>query len=194
ALDRLGLADNTLVVYTTDHGEMLGEHGMRGKFCFFDGSARLPLIARLPGRIPAGGRSNALVDQADYAPTFLDIAGVAPAARSRPFDGQSFAPVLSDPSLRGKPFAFGEFALPQRPFYMRRDERWKYVFYTDATAGRGPAVAGEKTPAEELYDSVADPGEFTNLAGDPGHSHVLGAQRTELFAFMERQGVAVAPG
>ena len=70
ALARLGLAENTLVVYTTDHGEMLGEHGLRGKFCFFDGSARLPLIARLPGHIPAGHRSTALVDQSDFVPTF----------------------------------------------------------------------------------------------------------------------------
>jgi choline-sulfatase len=194
ALDRLGLADNTLVVYTTDHGEMLGEHGMRGKFCFFDGSARLPLIARLPGHIPAGTRSSALVDQADYVPTFRDAAGFAPAARSQPFDGRSFAPVLSEPSLPGKAFAFGEFALPQRPFYMRRDERWKYVYYTDTTAGRGPAVTGATTPAEELYDSVTDPGEFTNLAADPTRNDVVAEQRAELFAFLERQGVAVTTG
>ena len=54
ALEALGLAQNTLVLYTTDHGEMGYEHGLRGKFNFFEASARLPLLARLPGVIPAG--------------------------------------------------------------------------------------------------------------------------------------------
>jgi choline-sulfatase len=191
ALDRLGLADNTMVVYTTDHGELLGEHGMRGKFCFFDGSARLPLIARLPGQIPAGTRTDALVDQADFAPTFLAMAGIGPASRSQDFDGQSFAPVLGEPGLPGKPFAFGEYALPNRPFFMRRDERWKYVYYSDTTMGSG-AKSDQKAPAEELYDSVYDPAELTNLAGNPACAAVSAAQRAALFGFLSNEGVSAA--
>ncbi|HUX86205.1 MAG TPA: sulfatase-like hydrolase/transferase, partial [Chloroflexota bacterium] len=164
AVDRLGLAESTLVVYTTDHGEMLGEHGLRGKFCFFDGSARLPLIARWPGQIPAGRRSNALVDQVDFAPTFLDLANIPSAPRSQAFDGQSFAPVLAEPSRPGKSFAFGEYDLPHRPFYMRRDERWKYICYTEAHADNDRAP-GAQTTAEELYDVVNDRDERTNLVG-----------------------------
>jgi choline-sulfatase len=191
ALDRLGLADNTLVLYTTDHGEMLGEHGLRGKFCFFDGSARLPLIARLPGRIPSGTRTTALVDQADYVPTFLDLAGIAPASRSQPIDGESFARVLGNPALPGKPFAFGEYALPRRPFYMRRDERWKYVYYTDGAAS-DTAPSASPAPAEELYDSSTDPGELTNLAALPAFADVATEQRAALFAFLTTQGVSVS--
>lgn len=185
ALDRLGLADSTLVVYTTDHGEMLGEHGLRGKFCFFDGSARLSLIARLPGHIPAGRRTNALVDQADYVPTFLDFAGIPPATRSQTFDGQSFAPVLAEPSRPGKPFAFGEYGLPQRPFYMRRDERWKYVYYTDASPEHR-AMPGAKLTAEELYDAANDPEEQINLASDPAYAEIVAQQRSALFAYLEQ--------
>jgi len=188
ALDRLDLDQNTLVVYTTDHGEMLGEHGLRGKFCFFDGSARLPLIARLPGHIPAGRRANALVDQADFVPTFLDLAGIAPAPRSQAFDGQSFAPVLAEPNRPGKPFVFGEYGLPRRPFYMRRDERWKYVYYTDASTERD-GVGAQRT-AEELYDAANDREERINLAGDPAYADIVIQQRSALFAYLKVQAEA----
>ncbi|MDQ3699632.1 MAG: sulfatase-like hydrolase/transferase, partial [Chloroflexota bacterium] len=164
ALERLGLAENTLVLYTTDHGEMGYEHGLRGKFNFFEPSARIPLLARLPGRIPAGSRTQSLVDQADFVPTLLEVCGVPPASRSQPVDGASFAPALARPEAPGKAFAFGEYDLPRSPFYMRRGARWKYVRYTapaaDATAqddGVGPA-----RPIEELYDPQADPGELHN--------------------------------
>ena len=80
ALEALGLAQNTLVLYTTDHGEMGYEHGLRGKFNFFEASARLPLLARLPGVIPAGAATNALVDQADFVPTLLELCAVPPRA------------------------------------------------------------------------------------------------------------------
>jgi choline-sulfatase len=173
ALDELGLRERTLVLYTTDHGEMAYEHGLHGKGNFFDGAARIPLIARLPGVVPAGTATRALVDQGDFVPTLLELCGVAPAPRSRPLDGASFAPVLRDPSSRGKPFAFGEYALGSgRPFYMLRDERWKYIYYT----------AGELR--EQLYDLENDPGEFTNLALDPGHRPTCERLRAQLFTFL----------
>ena len=188
ALDELGLAENTLVLYTTDHGEMLYEHGLRGKFNFFEPSARIPLITRLPGHVPEGASTRALVDQADFVPTLLDLADVEPAPRSRPLDGQSFAPVLQDPLAPGKPFAFGEYALNSgRPFYMRRDDRWKYVWYT---AGQLPDAAG---PSEELYDPDADPGELHNLATDPAHADVLAEQRRLLLNFLRQQGAPTEP-
>jgi arylsulfatase A-like enzyme len=127
--------------------------------------------------VPAGARTEALCDQTDFVPTFLELAGIPPAPRSQPLDGQSFATVLADPSLPGKPFAFGEYDLGRRPFFMRRDRHWKYVSYS---AG-GPV-------AEELYDTVNDPGEQTNLACDPAYAPVLAEQRGELTAFLREQG------
>jgi len=177
ALERLDLTENTLVLYTTDHGEMAVQHGLRGKFTFFEGSARIPLIARLPGHTPAGARSRALVDQGDFVPTLLDVCGIDPAPRSQPLDGASFAPCLAEPAQPGKPFAFGEFALPRRPFYMRRDDRWKYVYY------EGLEREGV-TPFEELYDLDSDPRERHNLAADPEHHATAAHARRELLAFI----------
>jgi choline-sulfatase len=182
ALDDLGLAENTLVLYTTDHGEMLYEHGLRGKFNFFESSARLPLLARLPGRVPVGTATQALVDQADFVPTLLEVAGVAPAPRSQTLDGTSFAPVLEDPAKPGKAFAFGEYALNTgRPFFMLRDGRWKFVYYTSP----------DGNPSEELYDMLADPGEFDNLAVRPEYAGIAAEQRAQLLAFLEEQDVSL---
>ncbi|MCL4544139.1 MAG: sulfatase-like hydrolase/transferase [Chloroflexi bacterium] len=181
ALDRLGLAERTLVVYTTDHGEMLGEQGLRGKFCFYEGSARLPLIARLPGTIPAGVRTEALVDQADFVPTFLDLAGIEPAPRSQPLDGASFAPVLRDPASVGKPAAFGEYSLQRQPFYLWRTGPWKYVRYT------APGVP------EELYDLSSDPKEQHNCAELPDWQVVLRQLRSELEQFLLEQSIPLTP-
>jgi choline-sulfatase len=189
ALDELGLAENTLVLYTTDHGEMLGEHGLRGKFNFFEPSANIPLIARLPGRVPAGGTSHALIDQGDFVPTLIDVCGLDPAPRSQPLDGASIAPALVDPAAPGKPFAFGEYSLGNgRPFYMRRTARWKYVYYT---AGRTGA-ADRPEPAEELYDLDADPGELRNLAADPACAAVCAAERDQLLRYVRAQGAPIA--
>ena len=77
ALDRLGVAENTLVVFTTDHGHYLGQHGLWAKGAFhYEDLLRLPMLARWPGRIPAGVTSSALQSLVDYAPTFLSAAGV----------------------------------------------------------------------------------------------------------------------
>jgi choline-sulfatase len=167
---------------------MLYEHGLRGKFNFFEPSARIPLLARLPGRIPAGAETRALVDQADFVPTLLEVAGVEPAPRSQPLDGTSFASVLADPSTPGKEFAFGEYALQTgRPFYMRRGGRWKYVYYM---AGQEPGGSG---PTEELYDPEADPGELRNLAVDPAYAEIVAAERAQLLGYLRAQGAPVVP-
>ncbi|HET7771903.1 MAG TPA: sulfatase-like hydrolase/transferase [Chloroflexota bacterium] len=174
ALEELGLAENTLVLYTTDHGEMLYEHGLRGKFNFFEPSARNPLIARWPGVTPPGTRTDALTDQADFVPSLLEACDVPAAPRTARLDGRSFASVLRDPAAPGKEFAFGEYALPSgKPFYMRRGERWKYVYYT----GGG----------EELYDPAADPGELRNLAVVPEYAEVVAAERERLLSYLREQ-------
>ena len=75
-LDSLGLAENTLVVFTSDHGHYFGQHGLIAKGAFhYDDGIRVPMIARLPGRIPAGRVSQSLQSLVDYAPTLLDYCG-----------------------------------------------------------------------------------------------------------------------
>jgi choline-sulfatase len=175
ALEELGLAEKTLVIYTTDHGEMLYEHGLRGKFNFFEPSARNPLIVRWPGVTPPGARTRALTDQADFVPTLLEACRVDSAPRSHAVDGRSFVDALREPASGGKEFAFGEYALQsERPFYMRRSERWKYIYYT----------AG----GEELYEPEGDPGELRNLAVEPEHAAVVAEERERLLAYLREQG------
>jgi arylsulfatase A-like enzyme len=173
----LGLAGSTLVVYTSDHGEMAGEHGLFQKFVLFDGSARVPLIVRCPWlRGPAGGVARAPVDLADVVPTCLDLCGVAathPQGPS-PFGGTSLAPLLREPGRRdasGKGFAFSEIAYGAGPAYLARAGRWKYVHYTGT---------GERA----LFDMEADPYEHRNLAATPAGAAEAEVMRRRLFIWL----------
>lgn len=121
----------------------------------------------------------ALTDQADFVPTLLEACEVEPATRSQTLDGRSFAGVLRDPTTAGKEFAFGEYALGRGPFYMRRTERWKYVYYT----------AG----GEQLYEPEADPGEVRNLVGETEYAAVVERERGALLAYLREQGAPVGP-
>ena len=162
-MERLGLLENTIVVYTSDHGEMHGDHGLFQKFCLFEPAVRVPLIASWPGRLAQGKTSDALTELIGLYPTLLELAGIdAPASTTlvdfdgaaRQMDARSFAAVLRDPAAPGPEAAFSEHALRARsPQYMVRTKRWKYI-----------CNQGTKC---ELYDHAADPGETRNLIDDP---------------------------
>lgn len=157
ALDRLGLAGNTIVIFMSDHGYHLGEHGEWMKMSLFEGSARGPLIAAGPG-VVAGGASPRTVEYLDVFPTLSELAGVsAPAG----LEGRSLAPLLKDPKA-----AWDRPALTQvrrsadaGPFmgYSVRTERWRYTEWDEGKRGA------------ELYDEIRDPDETRNLATDPAH-------------------------
>ena len=152
ALEEGGLLDNTIVVYTSDHGEMCGEHGLFQKFVFFEPSVSVPLIVSYPPSVPQGQVSAALVEFMGIYPTLTDLAGlVAPPGR---LDTHSLSPWLRDPARHGPDAAFAEYALSWAPRFMVRTDRYKYNFNDGDTA--------------ELYDMEADPGEVRNLADDPG--------------------------
>jgi choline-sulfatase len=175
ALDDLGLRERTLVLYTSDHGEMGGAHGLYQKFVFFEGSVRVPFIVRSPevgaaaGSGTAGAVAGAAVDHGDVVPTVLDLCGLPPGGAPRPLQGASLAPLLRQPAREtpsGKGFAFSEFAYPGGPAYMLRAGRWKYVHYTGS---------GERA----LFDIARDPDETTNLAageGAPGEAAGIEAE------------------
>ena len=94
ALARRNLLENTVVIYTTDHGEMLGEHGLIQKSVFYEGAVRVPLIIRYP-RCFSPGTSDALVELHDLTPTILELAGTAPL---RTCEGRSLLPLLDQPA------------------------------------------------------------------------------------------------
>lgn len=158
ALDELGLADKTLVVFTSDHGNMLGQHGLMDKTLgtFYDDLMRVPLLLRLPGVIPSGAVSDALVSSVDLPPTFLDYAGASPLPKAH---GRSLRGVVGGGA--GYDEVFGERAEPQTPAAARmvRTSRWKLCLLPKG--------------AHELYDLKADPDETRNVYADPANAAVV---------------------
>jgi len=150
ALRELNLENDTIVLYTSDHGEMLGEHKLWNKFVFYESSVRVPLLVRVPG-LPAGGESRTPVSNVDIAATLGELTGLrAP----NPTDGHSFAADLREPGKTRDTTVFSEYNLGnQRAKYMIRQGDWKYNFYTHDIA--------------ELFNLREDPEEMRNLAARP---------------------------
>ena len=156
-LDQTGLTNETLVIHTSDHGEMLGEHGLWRKMCFYEQGARVPLQIRWPGRASAGTRVARCVSLVDLSATIVDAAGAdEPAAR---LDGHSLARLLQGDEAGWIDEAFCEHTAhgTDRPRAMLRRGQWKICL-----SGRDAADL-----ETELYDLAEDPGEFDNLAGRP---------------------------
>lgn len=165
ALDAMGELDNTIVVFHSDHGEMLGDHGLLYKGCrFFEGLVHVPLIIAWPGHVRENLRSDALVELVDLAPTLLEAAGLpVPSA----MQGRSLWPILTgraDPAVH-KAHVVSEFndalgsAAISCPSHgsMYFDGRMKHIVHHGTGLG-------------ELYDLGTDPGEFDNLFDDPAHA------------------------
>ncbi len=173
-LDELGLTGNTLVVFTSDHGNMLGQHGMMDKThgTFYDDLMRVPLLMRLPGAVPAGRVSDALVATADLAPTFLDYLGATPLPRAH---GRSLRGVLEGRDS-GYDAVFGERNEPASKSAARmvRTREWKLCLLP-----RGQ---------HELYDLKADPDETRNVYADSANAAVVKGLRERLRAHMAAIG------
>jgi arylsulfatase A-like enzyme len=165
ALRRLGLDDNTIVIWASDHGSFLGAHGLRGKWLMYEESIRIPLIIRDP-RQGAGGRRRRVEQMAlniDLAPTMLDFAGVPIPERVQ---GKSLAPIVcgSDQRLRENWYYehFYEHQGNIRPTEGVRTRKWKYVRFPK-----------ENPVYEQLFDLSKDPYELKDLARDADHEAIL---------------------
>lgn len=172
ALDRLGLADNTIIVFTSDHGYHMGEHGLWQKMSLFEESARVPLLIVAPGVSKSGVVARSPISHVDLFPTLAELCGVEAPEN---LQGQSLVPMLRDPSVAGRGWAFTQVmrgggrarasvttnvgAEGRRFFgYTLRTPRWRYTEWDEGRRGR------------ELYDHDADPRELTNLADKPEHA------------------------
>jgi arylsulfatase A-like enzyme len=147
ALDRLGLADDTIVVLWGDHGWNLGEHGLWCKHVCYETAMRVPLVVVAPGQ-PGGGKARGLVELIDIYPSLCDLAGLP---LPHHLEGASFAPLLADPALPGRPAAVGRFGSGDTI----RTDRHRLADYT----GPKGVAAGRM-----LFDHEADPDERANLA------------------------------
>ena len=156
ALEATGRAGDTVVVFTSDHGEMLGERGLWYKMSFLEPSARVPLIVAGPGIGP--GRVAAPVSQLDLAPTLAGLAGAA--AEEAELEGTDLRPLLADAGP-GPEAVLGEYLAEgvTAPAVMVRRGAWKFV--------RCPG------DPDQLFDVAADPGERRDLAGDPAHADLV---------------------
>ncbi|MEE8532663.1 MAG: choline-sulfatase [Alphaproteobacteria bacterium] len=157
ALAATGFADNTIVVFTSDHGDMLGERGMWYKMTFFEWSARVPLIVSAPGRF-AARRVARNVSLVDLLPTLVELAGGDAPAEA--LDGLSLFPLLSGDDDGRPDMVLGEYLGEgaTAPCFMVRSGAYKYV-------------ASEPDPPQ-LFDLAADPLELDNLAGRPEHAEI----------------------
>jgi arylsulfatase A-like enzyme len=189
-LRQLGLEGNTIVVFSSDHGAQMMEHGIMDKNCFFEASVRVPFIVAWPGKIKPGKHAE-LVEAIDLLPTLLELAGLSEPTSCQ---GRSFAPLVADSGGKYVPreAVFSENIIPEvitggnieMPFEkgrgvagirhpdakMVRTQRWKYNYYPEGYA--------------ELYDLAADPGEYANLAGRPEQRAVEAGMKDRLLKWL----------
>ncbi len=190
ALEATGKAADTLIVFSSDHGDQLFEHAITDKNCFFESSVRVPFMVSLPGRIKPA-RYDQLIETVDLLPTLFEFIGLP---EPREVQGRSFAPLIADMGRTYTPrdAVFSENVIPEvitgrkldLPFEkgqgvdgvrhpdakMVRTDRWKYCYYPAGYA--------------ELYDLKADPGERTNLAGRPEVHPIEDEMRTRLLDWL----------
>jgi len=164
-------ADNTVVIYTADHGENMGEHGLWWKNCVYEHASRVPLIVSWPARWKGGQRRTQACSLVDVVQTVAELGG---ADVPGDWDGDSMVQWLDDSGADWKDLAVSEdYAHNIASGYaMIRMGRYKYVYHTPADA---------KHPAErELYDLRSDPGEFNNLAGKAEYKERVAAMHSAL--------------
>jgi iduronate 2-sulfatase len=174
-LESLGLADDTIIVFTSDHGYHMGEHGLWQKMSLFEESSRVPMLIVAPGVTQPGSVAATPVSQVDLYPTLTELCGIA---APKSLQGQSLVPILADPTAAGRGWALSQVTRGggraratigtdvasdggKHFGYSLRTDRWRYTQWDDGNRGH------------ELYDHDADPRELTNLADRPEYSDTV---------------------
>jgi len=182
-LERLGLAEDTLVIYTSDHGEMLGAHGLLQKRSFFEGATRVPCMVRWPGRLEAGALRSNVAQHIDLTATVLDLAGVPAPNPSRAPAGRSMRELFEDAGADWEDLALAELSGTSAAGEVRRMLRsgsYKYMWHAE----------GE----EALFDLESDPGELTNLIDRPEYAERVADLRARIEALGDATEWSVTRG
>jgi arylsulfatase A-like enzyme len=175
ALDRLGFADNTVIVFTSDHGYHMGEHGLWQKMSIFEESARVPLLIVAPNVPKKGTVARTPVGLIDLYPTLTELCGVKAPGN---LQGQSLVPMLKEANVEGRGWALSQVTRTSGPErskkrifgYSLRTQRWRYTEWDEGKQGR------------ELYDHDGDPKELTNLADKPAEAKTAETLAKQLHA------------
>ena len=165
AVDSLGLSDNTIIVFWSDHGYHLGEHGLWFKQSCFEESAKCPLIIDVPGQKNAGKLCRKIVELVDIYPTLADLTGLTPPSD---LEGFSLTPLFSNPDNEWAHAAYTQVQRGTTPGHSVRTELWRYTEWGFGKKG------------EELYNEETDPKELNNLADDPAYKNVVTQMKTLL--------------
>ena len=189
-LDENGLTENTLIIYTSDQGYFLGEHGMFDKRMFLEESARMPFVIRYPEEIPAGKRVNDIILNIDFPSLLLDYAEIA---QPEDFQGKSFRKNLimqNADNWRDKMYYRYYAHSINRPAHMGiRTDSYKLIFYYGLSLGLKGTYTDKATPPSwEFYDLVNDPLELENQYDNPNYQSTIKELKSELIQLREDFG------
>ncbi len=180
ALEKTGRLDNTIVIASTDHGEMLGSHGIYQKMVMYERAINIPFVMRIPQPGIEPGRREQLACQTDMAPTVLDLLGMEPLAKAQ---GQSMKPILRDPDATWPDATFSEYNGWTTGGHRMRaviQERYKYVYH-------------HEEQRDQLFDLERDPNELENLIDEPQHLELIDEMRSKLVGWMRDTDDVIQP-
>ncbi|RMF40021.1 MAG: DUF4976 domain-containing protein, partial [Planctomycetota bacterium] len=177
-LKKMGIYDETLVIYMGDNGYMFGEHGLIDKRVAYETSSRVPMLMQCPEIIPGGTVVDEVVANIDVAPTIMEAMGLE---KPPHMDGQSFLPLARGESIPWREYFlyvyYWEQNYPHTPTqFCLRGDRYKYITYYGVW------------DTDELFDIQADPLEEHNLLHDPQHAQVVADMQQRLYAMMDELG------
>ncbi len=190
-LDKTGLTKNTIVIYTSDQGVFLGEHGLFDKRFMYEESLRMPFLVRYPKEIKPHSVNKDIVLNIDYAETFLDYAGIP---IPKDMQGESLRPLLKGKTSKDRRTAMYYRYWMNRPHfndaahYGIRTERYKLIFYYGLGLGTAGSLNKPAPPEWEFFDLKKDPNEMRNVYNDPAYTDVVKKLKLQLLALKKKYG------